>query len=192
MLRCPGCRDINLELHCDIAPRTCENFLILAESGYYNGTPFHRCIRNFMIQVPLCSKLSMLQARTRCGSSKHGTTRARSKHMRDRLVLTCRYPRLTIWPRALEKMMPYMLQGGDPTGTGTGGESIYGPTFRDEFDQRAQHSTRGVLSMANSGPHTNGSQFFIMFKSARHLDHKHTVFGRVVGGEHPVLLAQNT
>ena len=65
---------------------------------------------------------------------------------------------------------------------------MYGPIFRDEFDQRAQHSARGVLSMANSGPHTNGSQFFILFKSARHLDHKHTVFGRVVGGE--ALLSQ--
>ena len=55
----PACRDVNLELHCDIAPRTCENFLILAESGYYTGTPFHRCIRNFMIQVqapaPACA-----------------------------------------------------------------------------------------------------------------------------------------
>ena len=43
--------DLNLELHCDVAPRTCENFLILAETGYYTGSPFHRCIRNFMIQA---------------------------------------------------------------------------------------------------------------------------------------------
>jgi hypothetical protein len=70
------------------------------------------------------------------------------------------------------------LQGGDPTGTGRGGESIYGPTFKDELDSRLLHSGRGMLSMANSGPGTNGSQFFITYKSASHLNYKHSVFGR--------------
>lgn len=113
--------DLNIELHCDITPRTCENFLTLCERGYYNGVAFHRSIRNFMIQ------------------------------------------------------------GGDPTGTGKGGESIWGKPFKDEVNSKLLHSGKGVVSMANSGPHTNGSQFFILYKSATHLNYKHTVFGGVVG-----------
>ncbi|CAJ1929278.1 unnamed protein product [Sphenostylis stenocarpa] len=114
--------DLNIELHCDITPRTCENFITLCERGFYNGVAFHRNIRNFMIQ------------------------------------------------------------GGDPTGTGRGGESIWGKPFKDELNSKLIHSGRGVVSMANSGPHTNGSQFFILYKSANHLNFKHTVFGVVVGG----------
>ncbi|KAG0455206.1 hypothetical protein HPP92_024165 [Vanilla planifolia] len=114
--------DLNVELHCDITPRTCENFITLCEQGYYNGIAFHRSIRNFMIQ------------------------------------------------------------GGDPTGTGRGGQSIWGKPFKDELNSKLLHSGRGVLSMANSGPHSNGSQFFILYKSANHLNFKHTVFGMVVGG----------
>lgn len=75
-----------------------------------------------------------------------------------------------------------MIQGGDPTGTGRGGESIWGKPFKDEVNSKVLHSGRGVVSMANSGPHTNGSQFFILYKSANHLNYKHTVFGGVVGG----------
>ena len=71
-----------------------------------------------------------------------------------------------------------LVQGGDPTGTGSGGESVWGKPFADEISSRHKHDGRGVLSMANSGPDTNGSQFFITFKSAAHLDGKHTVFGR--------------
>ncbi|RVW57360.1 Peptidyl-prolyl cis-trans isomerase CYP65 [Vitis vinifera] len=81
--------DLNIELHCDITPRACENFITLCERGYYNGIAFHRNIRNFMIQ------------------------------------------------------------GGDPTGTGSGGESIWGKPFKDELNSKLLHSGRGVVSMAN-------------------------------------------
>lgn len=113
---------LNIELYCDMVPKTCENFLKHCKNGYYNGTKFHRLIRNFV------------------------------------------------------------LQGGDPTGAGTGGESIWGGSFKDELKPNLQHTGRGVLSMANSGPNTNKSQFFITLRSAHHLDGKHSVFGRVVGG----------
>ena len=71
---------------------------------------------------------------------------------------------------------------GDPTGTGTGGNSIWGHAFDDEISQHLSHEGRGVLSMANSGPNTNKSQFFITFRSCKHLDKKHTIFGKLVGG----------
>lgn len=114
--------ELNLELHCDMVPKTCENFIKHCASGYYDNTTFHRSIRNFMIQ------------------------------------------------------------GGDPTGTGRGGESAWGPPFKDEFKPNLNHQGRGVLSMANSGANTNKSQFFITYRSCRHLDNKHSVFGRIVGG----------
>jgi peptidyl-prolyl cis-trans isomerase-like 2 len=75
-----------------------------------------------------------------------------------------------------------LWQGGDPTGTGGGGESAFMKPFKDEHDSRLNHDKRGVLSMANSGENTNGSQFFICFQPTPHLDLKHSIFGRVVGG----------
>lgn len=114
--------DLNVELHTEYAPKAVWNFVRLAQKGYYKGLPFHRNIRNFMIQ------------------------------------------------------------GGDPTGTGRGGSSIWGKNFADEVDNPLVHDTRGVLSMANKGKDTNSSQFFITYRPVPHLNRKHTIFGHVVGG----------
>ncbi|KAK3989526.1 hypothetical protein QBC44DRAFT_327533 [Cladorrhinum sp. PSN332] len=113
---------LTLELHTDLAPRAVWNFIRLAQKGYYRNIPFHRNIKNFMIQ------------------------------------------------------------GGDPTGTGRGGQSIWGKNFEDEFDGPLSHDGRGVLSMANKGKNTNSSQFFITYRACKHLDKKHTIFGKVVDG----------
>jgi cyclophilin family peptidyl-prolyl cis-trans isomerase len=79
----------------------------------------------------------------------------------------------------------FMIQGGDPTGTGSGGESIYGATFNDEIDKDSElYKTgykRGVVAMANRGPNTNSSQFFIMHKDYQ-LPPLYTIFGRVITG----------
>lgn len=116
---------MDIELQCDIVPRTCMNFILLIMKKEYDGSKFHRSIPNFMIQ----------------GGKK---SRAKSK--------------------------------------GDEGGSVWDKPFMDEFDDRLKHVGPGILSMANSGPCTNGRQFFITYKSCGHLDRTHSVFGKVVGG----------
>lgn len=76
----------------------------------------------------------------------------------------------------------FMLQGGDPTGTGRGGESIWNRPFEDEVDAKVKFDRPGMLAMANAGPKTNGSQFFITTAATPWLNMKHTIFGEVVKG----------
>ncbi|KAL7487551.1 hypothetical protein ACHAW6_013146 [Cyclotella cf. meneghiniana] len=76
----------------------------------------------------------------------------------------------------------FMIQGGDPTGTGKGGESIWGGAFQDEFHPDNSHDKRGMVSMANTGINTNKSQFFITYERQPHLNNVYTVFGRVLDG----------
>jgi len=76
----------------------------------------------------------------------------------------------------------FMIQGGDPTGTGRGGESIWGKPFEDEFKSDVVFDRPGILAMANSGPQTNGSQFFITTVPTPWLSGRHTIFGEVVSG----------
>jgi peptidyl-prolyl cis-trans isomerase B (cyclophilin B) len=111
---------IELELYPQHAPKTVNNFVFLAEEGFYDNVKFHRVISNFMVQ------------------------------------------------------------GGDPTGSGSGGP---GYRFEDETRGNPLRHETGVISMANAGPNTNGSQFFITHSPQGHLDGKHTVFGKVVKGQ---------
>lgn len=111
--------DMVAELFAGKVPKTVNNFVFLAEEGFYDGVIFHRVIDDFMAQT------------------------------------------------------------GDPTGTGRGGP---GYRFEDEFVSDLRHDGPGVLSMANAGPNTNGSQFFITHTATPWLNDKHTVFGRIVEG----------
>jgi len=85
----------------------------------------------------------------------------------------------TIFHRVIPE---FMIQGGDPTGTGRGGSSIWGKPFGDEFSSKARFDKPGILAMANSGPNSNGSQFFITTAETSWLDMRHTIFGTVTAG----------
>ena len=123
---------IEVELWPATAPKTCENMIGLVEKGYYDGTVFHRVIKEFMIQ------------------------------------------------------------GGDPTATGRGGESLWGGKFEDEFLNSARFDKPGILAMANAGPNTNGSQFFITTVATPWLNGRPTIFGKVVTGYDVVRKIENT
>ncbi len=86
----------------------------------------------------------------------------------------------------------FMVQGGDPTGTGMGGESIWGEPFEDEVTQSVKFDKPGILAMANAGPNTNGSQFFITTVPTPWLNMRHTIFGEVVSGYDVVQKIENT
>ena len=86
----------------------------------------------------------------------------------------------------------FMIQGGDPTGTGRGGESLWGTAFEDEFSSKVGFDKPGLLAMANAGPATNGSQFFITTVPTQWLNNRHTIFGEVVAGYDVVQKIENT
>ena len=86
----------------------------------------------------------------------------------------------------------FMIQGGDPSGTGRGGQSFFGKSFEDEFKPNVVFNKAGLLAMANAGPNTNGSQFFITTVPTPHLNGRHTIFGEVVEGMNVIRKIENT
>ncbi|KAH8917614.1 cyclophilin-like protein [Atractiella rhizophila] len=89
-----------------------------------------------------------------------------------------------LWHRNIKG---FMIQTGDPTGTGKGGQSIWGKAFNDEIRSTLKFSARGMVAMANSGPDTNKSQFFVTYAKQNHLDAKYTIFGKVIDGAETTL-----
>jgi len=90
----------------------------------------------------------------------------------------------TTWHRNIKN---FMIQTGDPSGTGKGGQSIWGEPFNDEIRSTLRFNNRGVVAMANSDPDTNKSQFFITYAKQSHLDSKYTIFGKVIDGQDSTL-----
>lgn len=86
----------------------------------------------------------------------------------------------------------FMIQGGDPSGTGRGGQSVFGKSFEDEFKPNVTFDKAGLLAMANAGPNTNGSQFFITTVPTPHLNGRHTIFGEVIEGMNVIRKIENT
>ncbi len=86
----------------------------------------------------------------------------------------------------------FMVQGGDPTGTGRGGSSVWGKPFKDEVSSKVTFDSPGLLAMANAGPNTNGSQFFITTAKTPWLNMKHTIFGEVISGYDVVERIENS
>ena len=86
----------------------------------------------------------------------------------------------------------FMVQGGDPTGSGMGGQSIWGKPFADELNAKVKFDSPGILAMANSGPNTNGSQFFITTADTSWLNMRHTIFGKVISGYDVVQKIEDT
>jgi len=94
-----------------------------------------------------------------------------------------------IFHRVIKK---FMIQGGDPTGTGRGGESVWGKKFEDEVTPEVKFDRPGLLAMANAGPNTNGSQFFITTAATSWLNMRHTIFGEVISGYEVVEKIENS
>lgn len=94
-----------------------------------------------------------------------------------------------IFHRVIKK---FMIQGGDPTGTGRGGQSVWGKSFEDEVSPKITFNEHGILAMANAGPNTNGSQFFITTAKTPWLNMNHTIFGKVVSGYDVVQKIEDT